>query len=134
MSEDDLVIERPLFPAHFPMNRDTGNIAIGYDRDRSDNASNSWTLMANKVHSFEAEIRERSGGHIEYSLDFDAAWMLPGYSGGPVISLGGGVVSVMTESFSRVESSGSVPKTMGRAIAVYPILEYFKSPFEWRRR
>lgn len=131
VSEEDLHIDRPLFPAHFPLNKKSGAIAIGYNREASTNAANSWVLTANKVSDFSVQERERSEGSLEYVLDFSAPWMTPGCSGGPIITLGGGVVAVMIETFVEQDDFSVVaPQAHGRATSVYPIMDCFRSPFE----
>lgn len=132
VSPDGLQITNPLFPAHFPLNKPTGAMAAGYRRDLSDTAKSSWTLAVHKVADFEAQKWERYSGFKEFVLQFDAPWMEPGCSGGPVITLGGGVVAVLTEGFSNDVSDTTQPalRASGRATSIYPILDLFRSPFD----
>jgi S1-C subfamily serine protease len=132
VSLEELQINYPLFPGHFPLNKRVGAIAFGYRRDLSDASKRSWTLAAHEVADFEPQNWERYSGFKEFVLQFDAPWMEPGCSGGPVITLGGGVVAVLTEAFSSDASDTSQPavKTSGRATSIYPILDLFRSPFD----
>jgi hypothetical protein len=67
----------------------------------------------------------------EYVLDFEAPWMVPGNSGGPVLAEGGGVVAIMKEFYEAAESNTSARGTrIGRATSVYPVIDLFFSPFE----
>lgn len=119
---------RPLYPAHHSLNAESGLVAIGYDRDLSCNATNSWVLKAEQVASFQEDIRSRSNAGDEYVLNFAAPWMKPGYSGGPVISSGGGVAAVLIEQYG--DATNGSPMSAGRATSVYPIIDAFRSPFD----
>jgi Trypsin-like serine proteases, typically periplasmic, contain C-terminal PDZ domain len=123
---EDLRIDHPLFPAHFPLNQGQGAIAFGYNRSMSNNATNTWVFSAHEVKAFTPQKRERYFGSIEFVLEFDAPWIEPGFSGGPVITIGGGVVAVLTEGAIR---NGAL-QSVGRATSVYPMVESFRSPFE----
>lgn len=135
VSEQDLNIEHPLYPAHFSLNTASGGIAIGYNKSLSNNLINDWTLSVHSISSFDVQERERSAGPIEYILNFEAPWITPGCSGGPVITLGGGIVAVLTETFTDEcqNTTISIPKISGRATSIYPIMEYFRSPFDLPR-
>jgi len=129
VSLDGLKVQHPFFPSHFPLHK--GAIGIGYDKGASDNTARHWTFAANKIERFESEKRERYHGSIEYTLQFEAPWMSPGCSGGPVITQGGGVAAVLIEDFSKADDTAAgTPKSFGRATSVYPVLESFRSPFE----
>ena len=119
---------RPLFPAHHSLSASDGFLAIGYDRDLSCNGTNSWVLKIERVASFQEEVRTRTDSPVEYILNFSAPWMKPGYSGGPVIAAGGGVAAVLIQQYG--DASGESPMSAGRATAVYPVIDLFRSPFE----
>jgi len=132
ISTEDLHLEHPLFPSHFALHESTGAVGVGYDRKKSDNSTNNWNFGAHPIAAFEVEKRERNSGSVEYSLQFDAPWMEPGCSGGPVITRGGGVAAVLVESFSlQSDSTQEAEQSRGRATSVYPMVEAFKSPFEY---
>jgi len=120
----------PLFPAGFQHNRSEGAIAIGYCAAKSNAESKSWTIQVNHVQAF-AESRRDRGRSTEWVLEFQNDWMAGGFSGGPVLSLGGGVIGVLIQSFGTDTSSNSgVDLRHGRATSILPLLDYFRSPFE----
>ena len=121
---------RPLYPAHHSLNATGGFAAIGYDRDLSCNATNSWVLKVERVASFREEVRTRTNAPVEYILNFTAPWMKPGYSGGPVIASGGGVAAVLIQQYC--DAADDAPMSEGRATAVYPIVDLFRTPFDGR--
>lgn len=132
VSEQYLNVERPLYPAHFSLNKNSGSIAIGYSKSLSNNAANDWTLLCHHVKSFTVQERERSVSPVEYTLEFESSWITPGCSGGPVITLGGGVVAVLIDAFAECQdTTEAIPKASGRATSVYPIMQYFRSPFDY---
>ena len=133
VSTDDLHIDHPLYPSHFPLHVETGAVGVGYDRHASDNSANTWVFGVHRIDKFESQKRERYHGSIEYALHFEAPWMESGCSGGPVITSGGGVAAVLIQDFTTASdtSQEDVPKAFGRATSVYPIVDTFRSPFEY---
>lgn len=125
-------VKHPLFPSHFGLNNKKGFGAIGYDKDVKGLPENTWALAFQHVHIAEVEKRERERSE-EYCITFEAPWILNGYSGGPIISEGGGVVALITEMFSSVSGTDDEhTKEKARATSIYPIAESFLSPFEYQ--
>lgn len=112
----------PFFPAHFSMNTKHGAVVIGYNRDLSDGVAGSWKWSVEMIKEFEVIERERSDGSLEFTLEFNAPWIKPGFSGGPVLSLGGGVIAVIIE--------GVIGSSTGRATSIYPIMDFFKTSLD----
>jgi len=131
VSTEGLKIDHPFYPSHFALNETTGTVAAGYDRNASDNVNNSWVVGLHRIESFEIERREHRLGSKEYTLHFEAPWIEPGCSGGPVITAGGGVAAVLIQGFANVKDSAETsPKNFGRATSIYPMVDAFHSPFE----
>ena len=124
-------ISHPLFPSHYGMNNKKGFVALGYNRDFDSERENTWAVFAHHVRMTETQVRERKNSK-EYVLHYDANWAQPGYSGGPIITEGGGVVALMIEMFAPQESSCERrPRTNGRATSIYPLADSFLSQFEY---
>jgi S1-C subfamily serine protease len=132
VSTEGLQLDHPLYPSHYALHEATGAVGVGYDRTASDNSTNSWQFGVHQISNLDVEERERNSGSVEYSLQFEAPWMQPGCSGGPVITPGGGVAAVLVEGFSvHTESAHETLGGRGRATSIYPMVEAFHSPFEY---
>jgi len=105
VSTDGLQIDHPLYPSHFALHEATGSVGAGYDRNASNNAANTWCFGIHAITKLNAEKRERKAGSVEYALQFEAPWMEPGCSGGPVITSGGGVAAVLIQSFTTANDT-----------------------------
>lgn len=127
---DRLKVSHPLFPSHFSFNDRVGFAAVGYDRASSDPQSQLWVNKVHHVSKFSTVQRNRASSD-EYCIEFDAPWIAGGYSGGPLLSEGGGVIGVIIQVYESVEETGGgKPSGRGRATSIYPAVESFLTPFE----
>jgi hypothetical protein len=99
----------PMFPAHHGFAGQNGLIVAGYAPSLT--GSKGRSVLVNSIKSFQMETRERTNGNEELVI-FQAGLSESGFSGGPVLGSGGGVVGVVIESWE----SG------GRATVVEPLL------------
>ncbi|HUF09486.1 MAG TPA: serine protease [Rhodothermales bacterium] len=87
----------PLYPSDQRLNGKHGLRYWGYAPTRSDKVSNRYVVNVVEINAYECEpARERDDG-VEWLLRFNSDWGEGGHSGGPVLSVGGGVVAVITE-------------------------------------
>lgn len=99
----------PLFPAHHGFAGQNGLIVAGFAPSKS--VGNTHSILVNRIESFQMETRERTTGNEDVVI-FQAGLSESGFSGGPVLGSGGGVVGVVIEGWE----SG------GRATVVEPLL------------
>jgi|GEM_PF-2904006 len=121
---------RPLFPSHFSLNDRLGVAAVGYDRALSNPDAGVWVNKVHHVSEFTSVERNRASSD-EFCLEFEAPWVAGGYSGGPLLGEGGGVIGVIIQVYESVEGTGAGRVSgRGRATSIYPALESFLTPFE----
>lgn len=114
---------RPLFPAHATLNQNAGYVAAGHKPSISLVTPEEAVLRTelNFVDSIRTYERERSDCEPETVIEFDAPFIEPGNSGGPLLATGGGVVGVITSVTAN---------KIGRATSVLPLLKMFSPPID----
>lgn len=128
-----LDVSHPLYPSHFSLNDTLGCGAVGFDKAESSPEAHRWILKAHHVSSFTAVTRNRASSD-EFCLEFEAPWIASGYSGGPLLGEGGGVIGVIIQVFEDVRGSDAGrPKGRCRATSIYPAVESFLTPFDQHR-
>lgn len=133
-AEEGQLPDQPLYPAHHSLNARFGAVLVGFSPSSSDPSNLQWVVKAYRVEAYSHEVRERTDSS-ETVIEFDAPFMEGGNSGGPLLSLGGGVIGVTSGFFSaQQESSVSNGPKRGRATSVYPAIDAFVPPFDHRLR
>ncbi len=121
---------RPLYPSHFSLNDRLGVAAVGYDKASSNPDAGLWVNKVHHLSEFTSVERNRTSSD-EFCLEFEAPWVAGGYSGGPLIGEGGGVIGVIIQVYeSVVGTDAGKPGGRGRATSIYPAVESFLTPFE----
>lgn len=87
----------PLFPAYVRFTGQQGLISAGYKPSCSQKDERSFSIVFNRVKSWEIEHRSRINSEEEVII-FHSEHIEGGHSGGPLFGQGGGVVGIVIET------------------------------------
>lgn len=105
----------PLFPSYYKFTGANGLISVGYSPSLKDE-DNRPNLFFNRIESFKIEKRGRRSLDEE-TIVFKAPYIEGGFSGGPILGEGGGVVGIIIENFV------SENEIYARATSILPLMK-----------
>ena len=109
----------PLYPSHERIIGQHGLRYWGYAPSQSDTNTHEYGVVVSDIPKYQLEpVRERQEGD-EQLLRFESPFIEAGHSGGPVLAIGGGVVSVIIEGHTK----------WARATDIHSLMPYVKMHF-----
>jgi hypothetical protein len=111
--------EIPLFPSDQRLSGGQGLRFWGYSPSRSDKAAGRYAVLVVDVPSYSVESPRERSDSVEHTIHLPTDLAEGGFSGGPVLGLGGGVVALITEG-----TPGGVRATEIRALLPYLTFQF----------